>query len=65
MPGSHAGAFGAPALSRETIAFLQYTAYSVAPTGFDILKPSDFEAGIFSASPVLGLRPSRAGRSLT
>ena len=30
-------------------------AYSVVPTGFDILKPSDFEAGIFSASPVLGL----------
>ena len=40
-------------------------AYSVAPTDFDILKPSDFEAGMFSASPVLGLRPSRAGRSLT
>ena len=40
-------------------------AYSVAPTGFDILKPSDFEAGIFSGAPVDGLRPSRAGRSLT
>jgi len=25
MPGSAAGAFGAPALSRETIAFPQYT----------------------------------------
>jgi hypothetical protein len=31
----------------------------------DILNPSDFEAGIFMASPALGLRPSQAGRSLT
>ena len=43
----------------------RHQAYSVAPTGFDILKPSDFEAGIFSGAPVAGLRPSRAGRSLT
>jgi hypothetical protein len=38
---------------------------SAAPTGFDILNPSDFDAGMFNVSPVLGLRPSRAGRALT
>src|SRR6202453_563530 len=39
--------------------------YSVAPMGFDILKASDFEAGIWRGAPVAGLRPSRADRSLT
>jgi hypothetical protein len=39
--------------------------WSAGPTGLDVLNPTDFEAGIFRASPVLGLRPSRAGRSLT
>ena len=28
--------------------------------GLDILKASDFEAGILSGAPVAGLRPSRA-----
>ena len=34
--------------------------YRATPTDFDILKLSAFEAGMLSASPVLGLRPSRA-----
>ena len=61
MDAGHTGAIGtAPACSIPR----RRRVYSVAPTDFDILKPSHFEAGMFRASPVLGLRPSLAGRSL-